>query len=110
MNDPPAPPPPPPVPPVPSTSRPVRACHAAKGKEPEVVLSTPPKAGGSQRGMKRHAPDPDLAGLQDVTPHTTDNISLPHIQVELPSSQPVSPDPPPLASVTALGDVCPIIL
>ena len=110
MNDPPAPPPPPPVPPVPSTSRPVCARRAAKGKEPEVVVSTPPKAGGSQRGTKQHVPDPDLAGPQDVAPHTTDNVSLSHVQVELPSSWPVSPDPPLLASVTALGDVSPIIL
>ena len=97
------------APPLPTSSRPVRTHRSAKGKEPEVLVDTPPplqaKASGSLRGTKRRAPSPAPAGPQDVEQDAPTHRDLPQVQVEFPSSQPASPDPQPPTPSTAIGDV-----
>ena len=114
MADTPASPLPPPASPMPPPSRPVCTCRAAKGKEVTVLVDSPPplkaKASGSLRGTKWPAPVPGLAGLQDVLEDAHTEANLPEVQVEQPSSQPVSPNFTPPSPVIAIGNVSAIIL
>ena len=97
------------APPLPSTSRPVRTRRPAKGKEPEVLVDSPPhsraKASESLRGTKRRVPSPAPAGLQDVDEDLPGTSELPEVQVERPSSQQGSEDLQARSESIAIGEV-----
>ena len=97
------------APPLPSTSRPIRTRRPAKGKEPEVLVDSPPhsraKASGSLRGTKRHVPSPAPAGPQDVDEDLPSTSELPEVQVERPSSQQGSEDLQARSESIAIGEV-----
>ena len=97
------------APPLPSTSRPVRTRRPAKGKEPEVLVDSPPhsraKASGSLRGTKQRVPSPAPAGPQDVDEDVPGTPELPEVQVEHPLSQQGSEDLQARSQSIAIGDV-----
>ena len=99
-----------PAPPLPITSHPVCAHCAAKGKEPEVLVDTPPhlkaKASESLRGTKWFVPSPAPAGPQQVVNEDVPGASeLPEVQVEHPSSRQGSKDVPMCSESITIGGV-----
>ena len=97
------------APPLPSTSRHVRTRRPAKGKEPEVLVDSPPhsraKASGSLRGMKWRVPSPAPAGPQDVDEDVPGTPELSEVQVEHPLSQQGSEDLHARSESIAIGEV-----